>query len=85
MYRNRAVTDILEPGSSIKPFVVAAALESGRFDATSVVDVSLGYVKVGSRLIKDEHPQVSSIMAGVLAHSSNVGMAKILAGAAARS
>jgi cell division protein FtsI (penicillin-binding protein 3) len=77
MYRNRAVTDILEPGSSIKPFVVAAALESGRFDAASVVDVSQGYVKVGTRLFEDEHPNGVLNLAGILAKSSNVGMIKV--------
>lgn len=77
MYRNRAVTDILEPGSSIKPFVVAAALESGRFDGSSQVDVSAGYVKIGTRLVEDEHPAHVLDLAGVLAKSSNVGMAKI--------
>ncbi|MEO6079121.1 MAG: penicillin-binding transpeptidase domain-containing protein [Steroidobacteraceae bacterium] len=77
MFRNRAVTDPLEPGSSIKPFVVAAALESGHFDSASRVDVSLGYVQVGTRVIEDEHPQGILSLAGVLAKSSNVGMAMI--------
>jgi cell division protein FtsI (penicillin-binding protein 3) len=77
MYRNRAATDILEPGSSIKPFVVAAALESGRFDAGSVIDTSPGLVKVGTRIIEDEHPQGALGLAGILAKSSNVGMTKI--------
>jgi cell division protein FtsI (penicillin-binding protein 3) len=77
MYRNRAATDIIEPGSSIKPFVVAAALESGRFDASSVIDTSPGFIKVGSKLIEDEHPQGAIGLAGVLAKSSNVGMTKI--------
>ena len=75
MYRNRAATDILEPGSSIKPFVMAAALESGRFDASSVVDTSL--VKVGSKIIMDEHPHGTIGLAQILAYSSNVGMSKI--------
>jgi cell division protein FtsI (penicillin-binding protein 3) len=77
MYRNRAATDIIEPGSSIKPFVVAAALESGRFDAGSVIDTSPGFVKVGAKLIEDEHPQGALGLAGILARSSNVGMTKI--------
>jgi len=75
MYRNRAATDILEPGSSIKPFVMAAALESGRFDASSVLDTSL--VKVGSKIIMDEHPHGTLGLAQILAFSSNVGMSKI--------
>ena len=77
MYRNRAVTDILEPGSSIKPFVVAAALESGQFDASSVVDTSPGSIRVGATLIEDEHPNGVLDLAGILSRSSNVGMAKI--------
>jgi cell division protein FtsI (penicillin-binding protein 3) len=77
MFRNRAVADPIEPGSSIKPFIVAAALESGHFNASSMVDVSAGYVRVGSRVIEDEHPQGVLDMAGVLAKSSNVGMTKI--------
>jgi cell division protein FtsI (penicillin-binding protein 3) len=79
MYRNRAVTDILEPGSSIKPFVMAAALESGLFNASSRIDVSQGYTRVGNRVIRDEHPEGVLDFAGVLSRSSNVGMA-IIAG-----
>lgn len=77
MYRNRAATDIIEPGSSIKPFVVAAALESGRFDASTVIDTGAGFVKVGDRIIEDEHPVGAVGLAGVLAKSSNVAMTKI--------
>jgi cell division protein FtsI (penicillin-binding protein 3) len=77
MYRNRAATDMLEPGSSIKPFVVAAALESGRFDASSVIDTGSGVIQVGDSVITDEHPLGAMNLAGILAKSSNVGMAKI--------
>jgi cell division protein FtsI (penicillin-binding protein 3) len=76
-YRNRAVADYLEPGSSIKPFVVAAALESGRFNATSLIDTSPGVISVGDSVITDKHPLGVLTLAGVLANSSNVGMAKI--------
>jgi len=48
-------TDIIEPGSSIKPFVVAAALQSGRYDAASIVDTSPGFIRVGTKVIEDEH------------------------------
>jgi cell division protein FtsI (penicillin-binding protein 3) len=76
-YRNRAATDIFEPGSSIKPFVVAAALASGRYDASSVVDTGQGFVTVGSKIIEDEHPIGVASLATILAKSSNVGMTKI--------
>src|SRR5260221_368600 len=55
-YRNRAATDLFEPGSSIKPFFVAAALASGRFEADSIIDTSPGWVQVGTSFIQDEHP-----------------------------
>jgi len=45
LYRNRAATDIFEPGSSIKPFIMAAALASGQYRADSVVDTSPGFIK----------------------------------------
>ena len=54
-YRNRAVTDIVEPGSSIKPFVVAAGLASGKFNDRSVIDTNPGYIKVGAKLLEDPH------------------------------
>src|SRR5580658_1332719 len=47
-YRNRAVTDLFEPGSSIKPFVVAAGLASGKFSTGSVIDTSPGFIQVGA-------------------------------------
>jgi cell division protein FtsI (penicillin-binding protein 3) len=74
-YRNRAVTDIFEPGSSIKPFVVAAALASGRYSATSTIDAMP--FKVGSRVIRDHHDLGTIDMGEVLARSSNVAMAKV--------
>lgn len=77
LVRNRAVTDMLEPGSSIKPFVIAAALESGRFDRSSVIDTGTGYYQTGSVVVQDEHPAGRLDLAGVLAKSSNVAMFKI--------
>ena len=52
-YRNRAITDIFEPGSSIKPLIIAAALESGRYRVNSIVDTAPGYVVVGPKKIED--------------------------------
>jgi cell division protein FtsI (penicillin-binding protein 3) len=74
-YRNRAVTDIFEPGSSIKPFVVAAALASGRYSAGSMIDATP--FKVGSHLIRDHNDLGTVDLGEVLARSSNVGLAKI--------
>ncbi|MGH8266505.1 MAG: peptidoglycan D,D-transpeptidase FtsI family protein [Steroidobacteraceae bacterium] len=76
-YRNRAVTDIFEPGSSIKPFWVAAGLASGRYDVRSIIDTSPGFFKVGAKIFEDEHNLGAINIATVLAKSSNVGMAHI--------
>ncbi len=76
-YRNRAVTDILEAGSAIKPFFVAAGLESGRYDDHSIIDTSPGEIKVGATIIPDEHPLGRIDLATILAKSSNVGMAHL--------
>ena len=75
--RNRVVTDIFEPGSSIKPFIIAAALESGRIDPADVIDVSPGYISLAGKKIKDSRNYKSLDIAGVLAKSSNVGIIKI--------
>ena len=66
VYRNRAATDILEPGSSIKPFVIAAALESGQYHTDTVVDTSPGFLKVGNKVFEDEHPLGSVDIATIL-------------------
>ena len=77
LYRNRAATDLFEPGSSIKPFFVAAGLASGRFQADSIIDTNPGFIQVGPAFIHDEHNLGSISIATVLAKSSNVGMAHI--------
>jgi len=74
-YRNRAATDIFEPGSSIKPFVVAAALASGRYRADSTIDAMP--FTVNRKLIRDKHDLGTIDMGEVLSRSSNVAMAKI--------
>jgi cell division protein FtsI (penicillin-binding protein 3) len=77
LYRNRAATDIFEPGSSVKPFIMAAALASGQYKPDSVVDTSPGFFKVGNKIEEDEHNLGVIDMATILAKSSNVGIAKI--------
>ena len=74
-YRNRAVTDIIEPGSSIKPFVLAAALDSGKYRRDSFVDTAS--FQVGIKTIDDKHELGTADLATILARSSNTGMARI--------
>jgi cell division protein FtsI (penicillin-binding protein 3) len=77
LYRNRAATDIFEPGSSIKPFIMAAALASGQYRPDSMIDTSPGFLKVGTKVFEDEHNLGSVDLATILAKSSNVGSAKV--------
>ena len=76
-YRNRAITDIFEPGSSLKPLIIAAALESGRYRPGSVVDTSPGFVVVGPKKIEDPKNLGRISLSTVLSRSSNVGATKI--------
>lgn len=76
-YRNRAVTDIFEPGSSIKPLIVAAALETGEFRPSSVIDTAPGYVTVGAKTIEDSRNLGRVSLTTILARSSNVGVTKL--------
>ena len=76
-YRNRAATDMFEPGSSIKPFIVATGLATGRIKAGSTIDTNPGFIKVGTKVIEDHHNLGTVDIATILAKSSNVGMAHI--------
>jgi len=76
-YRNRAATDIFEPGSSIKPFVAAAGIASGRYDGETMIDTSPGFVQVGIKRIPDKHNLGRISFTTVIAQSSNVGMTKM--------
>jgi cell division protein FtsI (penicillin-binding protein 3) len=76
-YRNRATNDVFEPGSSIKPFVVAAGLETGRYHPATVIDTSPGTIRVGIKTVKDKHNLGVIDVTTVLAKSSNVGVVKI--------
>ena len=76
-YRNRAITDIFEPGSSIKPLIVAAALESGEYRPGSIVDTAPGYVVVGPKTIEDSRNLGRISLTTILARSSNVGVTKL--------
>ena len=75
--RNRFVTEAYEPGSTFKPFVVSAALEKGIFTPRSMFFCENGTFKVGKRTITDHEPYGNLSLTDVVAHSSNIGMAKI--------
>jgi len=77
LYRNRAITDIFEPGSSIKPLIVAAALESGQYRPSSIIDTSPGYVTVGPKKIEDRRNLGRISLTTILVRSSNVGVTKL--------
>ena len=77
-YRNRAVTDPFEPGSSFKPLVIAAALESGAYHPRSIIDTSPGSISINERVITEDSENLGRIdLTTVLARSSNVGMARV--------
>lgn len=75
--RNRAVTDVFEPGSTVKPLVMAAALSSGRFTPDSVVDTSPGFLRIGTHSIRDPWNRGQLDMSGIIAHSSQVGITRV--------
>lgn len=76
-YRNRAITDVFEPGSTMKPLTVAAALESGKYQPRSLVNTGPGYMMVGSNTVRDVKNYGWLDVAGVIKKSSNVGVSKI--------
>lgn len=76
LYRNRAITDVYEPGSSVKPFVVAAALDKG-YVSENARFVSNGAIQIGRYQVRDGHHYGVLDLAGVLKKSSNIGAAQI--------
>ncbi|MGE4109112.1 MAG: peptidoglycan D,D-transpeptidase FtsI family protein [Burkholderiales bacterium] len=75
--RNRVVTDLFEPGSTLKPFTAAAAIEAGLFEPETVIQTAPGQLTIGNRTIHDAHPQGALTVAQVIQKSSNVGSAKM--------
>jgi len=75
--RNRAITDLFEPGSTMKPVAMAAALESGKYNLNSTIDTAPGYRRFGRFTIRDSHNYGVLGVTGIIAKSSNVGMSKI--------
>lgn len=75
--RNRAVTDSFEPGSTIKAFTVATALASGRYAASTKVNTSPGFIRVGRKTIRDHANYGKLDLTGIIKKSSNVGTTKL--------
>ncbi|ACL71855.1 Peptidoglycan glycosyltransferase [Thioalkalivibrio sulfidiphilus HL-EbGr7] len=75
--RNRAVTDLFEPGSTIKPFTVAAALESGSANPHMTLDTAPGFFRVGNHTIRDIRNYGRVDLTTMLAKSSNIGASKL--------
>ncbi|HSO06422.1 MAG TPA: penicillin-binding protein 2 [Pelomicrobium sp.] len=75
--RNRAITDAFEPGSTLKPFTAAAALESGKFTPRTVLDTTPGSLVIGPATVRDTHQFGPLTVAQVIQKSSNVGSAKM--------
>jgi cell division protein FtsI (penicillin-binding protein 3) len=76
-YRNRALTDVFEPGSTLKPFTIAAALESGLYDLETTVDTRPGFFKVGDHIIRDHRNYGVIDLPTIIKKSSNIGASKI--------
>ena len=83
--RNRAVTDTFEPGSTLKPFTIALALESGRVRPDTVIATGSGSLTIGPATIHDAHAERALTVAQIIQKSSNVGAAKIALSLSAQS
>ena len=75
--RNRALTDIFEPGSTMKPFIIGWAMESGRVTPDTVIQTAPGSITIGGATITDAHPHGALTVAQVIQKSSNVGTVKM--------
>ncbi len=77
-YRNRAVTDIFEPGSVSKAFTIASALSSGMYEPDTIIDTSPSWIAVDGDIIRDDRDNGKITVAQILQRSSNVGAAKMV-------
>ena len=75
--RNRAIVDLLEPGSTVKPFTITAALESGLFDTNSIIDTNPGYIQVDGSTKKDPVNYKKVDLKKIITKSSQVGAIKL--------
>ena len=75
--RNRAIIDLFEPGSTMKPFTVATAIEQGKVRPETTINTEHGVYVVGNKKIHDSHPESMLTVAEVIQKSSNIGSAKM--------
>jgi len=75
--RNRALTDTFEPGSTMKPFTIGLALETGRVKPETIIETSPGRINITGSTISDTHNYGTLTVEGVIQKSSNVGTTKI--------
>jgi cell division protein FtsI (penicillin-binding protein 3) len=75
--RNRAVTDLFEPGSTMKPFSVATAIETGKVHPNTLINTENGVLTVNNRKIHDQHPAAMMTISQIIQRSSNIGAAKV--------
>jgi cell division protein FtsI (penicillin-binding protein 3) len=75
--RNRAITDVFEPGSVMKPFAVASALETGRWTPTTPIDTTPGRINIGGHTISDHHNYGPIDVTRLITKSSNVAATKV--------
>ncbi|MBS0338532.1 MAG: penicillin-binding protein 2, partial [Proteobacteria bacterium] len=78
--RNRVMTDIFEPGSTLKPFTIALAVDEGRVRPDTVIQTAPGRLTIANYTIHDAHAEGALSVAQVIQKSSNVGAAKIALG-----
>lgn len=77
-YRNRAVTDTFEPGSVMKTFSIASALETGLYTPSTIIDTNPSWMSVHGHVVRDVHNYGVLDVTGVMQHSSNVGVTKMV-------
>lgn len=77
-FRNRAITDTFEPGSTMKPLAVLSALEYGSAKLDTVVNVSPGFMRIGGSWVRDPNNYGSLSLGGIIQKSSNMGVARLV-------
>jgi cell division protein FtsI (penicillin-binding protein 3) len=75
--RNRAMIDVFEPGSTVKPFTVAMGLNSGKYRPETIINTGPGHYQVGRKTVRDIHNYGALDVTGVIKKSSNIGVVKI--------